>query len=79
MPGYDGWRRRASPESLELLDFYARYLAGQYAGMSEALNLDAVRAALDIERVPPAAWPEMTRRLILFHRACVAALPSRGN
>lgn len=65
------------PENLTLLDFYVSYLIGQYAGMGEALSLDAVRAALDIEGIPRDEWAGMTRRVLIFHRAVVAALPKK--
>lgn len=47
--------------------FYASYLVGQMAGMSEALDLAAVRAALEIEDVPRDEWPVLTRRYIVIH------------
>ena len=43
--------------------------------MGQALSLDAVRAALDIEGIDRRAWPELTGRLMILHAAYVDALP----
>ena len=72
---FSEYRLDADPDNLELLALYGRYLVGQYAGMGRALNLDAVRAALDIEGIDRQEWSEMTRRLLVLHAAFVEALP----
>ena len=72
---FSAWRETARPDNLWLLDFYGRYLVGQYAGMGQALSLDAVRAALDIEGIDRRAWPDITGRLMILHAAYVDALP----
>jgi len=41
--------------------------------MGSALSLDAVRAALDIERIDRDEWPEMTARLLYLHGFVVEA------
>lgn len=69
------WRQEADPENLDLLSFYGRYLVNQYAGMSNALNLDAVRTAMEIEGVEREAWPSMTERLVYLHGLVVDTLP----
>jgi len=46
--------------------------------MGQALSLDAVRAALDIEGIDRRAWPELTGRLMILHAAYVDALPKDG-
>ena len=69
------WRGTAHPSNLELLNFYARYLTGQYQGMGEALSLDAVRAALDIDQVRREAWAPMTQRLMVLHSIVLRFLP----
>jgi hypothetical protein len=68
LSSYSGWRATASPDNLDLLSLYSRKLSGQYAGMSNALSLEAVRAALDLEGIPREEWSEMTDRLIRLHR-----------
>lgn len=62
-------------ENVELLDFYGDYLVNQYAGMTEALSLEAVRAALDIEGVPREDWPDMTVRLLGLHSLVMLTVP----
>lgn len=71
------WRESAGPGNLRLLDFYGAYLVGQYAGMGDALSLDAVRAALDIEGVAREDWPDMTERLLCLHSVVVENLPEK--
>ena len=74
---YSAWRETAQAENIELIAFYGNYLVGQFAGMGEALSLDAVRAALDIDAVPREDWPEMAQRLILLHSIVIATQPKR--
>jgi hypothetical protein len=64
---YSAWRESASPDNLDLMVFYARYLAGQFAGMSSALSLDAVKSAMEIDGIDRDEWPEMAQRLIRLH------------
>ena len=74
------WRSTAHPSNIELLNFYARYLTNQYQGMGQALSLDSVRAALDIEEVRREAWAPMTQRLLMLHHIVVRHLPkNRGT
>lgn len=75
LSSYSAWREDADPDNLALLDFYGRYLIGQFVPMSDALSLDAVRAALDIDQIPREQWPEHTRRVLILHRAFVECLP----
>jgi hypothetical protein len=70
---YVSWRDEARPGNVALLDFYGRYLVGQFAGMGSALSLDAVRAALDICQVEREAWPDVTARLLYLHGMVVEA------
>lgn len=67
LAAYSGWRETVSTENAETISFYARYLVGQYSGLSEALSLPAVQAALEIDGVPREEWPEMTERLVRLH------------
>ena len=71
LASYSAWRRDARPENVAALNFYAEYLVNQYAGMGTALNLEAVRAALDIEGVPRHLWAEVTRRMQIVHGGVV--------
>ena len=64
---YSAWRREACDENLRLLRIYGTWLVGQYAGMSEALSLQAVESALRIERVPPSERREVAERLMYLH------------
>lgn len=64
---YSAWRTKASPENLDLISLYARKLVGQYAGISNALSLEAVRTALDLEGFPRQEWSEATDRLVKLH------------
>lgn len=78
LSAYTRWRAEAKVENLEAMDFYERYLVGQTAGLGSGLSLDAVRAALEIDEVPRADWPERSRRLLLLHREVVACV-SKGK
>lgn len=64
---YSKWRDDTDPANLDVLSFYGRYLVGQYAGMGQALNLDSVRAALEIDGIDREDWPEMTSRMLFLH------------
>jgi len=65
--GYQDWRETAEPDNLDLIDLYAGLLAGQYAGMTDALSLEAVEAAMRIERIAEDDRPGLARRLIVLH------------
>jgi hypothetical protein len=52
---------------------YGSLLIGQYAGMGNALNLDAVMAAFQIEGVPREQWSGKARRLVYLHGLYVEA------
>ncbi len=66
--GYEDWRESAEPENLDLIEMYAGLLAGQYAGMTDALSLEAVEAAMRIERIQQDDRPGLARRLMMLHR-----------
>lgn len=70
---YVEWRHEARPENVALLDFYGRFLVGQFAGMGSALSLDAVRAALDIVGLDRQRWADVTSRLLYLHGLVVEA------
>lgn len=63
----DGWHETVDPENLELLDIYGSLLVGQYAGMTDALSLEAVEAAMRILAIPKDERPTLARRLIVLH------------
>ena len=67
LSSYSGWRAKASPENLDLISLYTRKLADQYAELSNALSLDAVRTALDLEGFPREEWSEAADRLVKLH------------
>lgn len=67
LSGFTAWRETSDLENLELIGMYASYLYGQHAGMTDALSLPAVIAAMDILRVEQEERPELARRLILLH------------
>lgn len=67
LSGLMAWRDTADPENLELIAVYSSYLYGQHAGMTDALSLPAVIAAMDILRVEQEERPELARRLIVLH------------
>lgn len=75
MPGdaayYTEWRKETCPENLALLEFYGRYLIGQYQGMGEGLSLPSLVAAFEIGRVPRRRWESMTDRLLYLHGVVV--------
>lgn len=67
LSSYSAWREEADRENLELLETYGTLLIGQHAGMTNALSLDAVLAAMWLEGVPRAEWRDRARRLVLVH------------
>lgn len=67
LSSYTEWRDEVEIEVERAFDFYGTYLIGQTSGLSDALDLGAVRAALEIEDVPREEWPEETRRLLQVH------------
>lgn len=64
---YSAWREEVDEEVQTSLGFYGAYLNGQMSGFSEALDLSAVLAALQIDDVPKDDWPALTRRCLLIH------------
>lgn len=46
---------------------YGSLLVGQYAGMTDALSLEAVEAAMRILSIPDDERPSLARRLIVLH------------
>lgn len=67
LSGFTAWRDTTDPENLELIGMYASYLYGQHAGMTDALSLPAVIAAMDILSIERDDRPELARRLIVLH------------
>jgi len=65
---YSAWRREADPANLYLLSVYSSFLVGQYAGMGDALNIDAIQSVLDLVGVDHDDRIEATRRLVTLHR-----------
>lgn len=61
------WREDAEPENLELIGIYGSLLRGQHAGMTDALNLPAVVAAMDLLDVETSERGYLARRLIYLH------------
>lgn len=57
---------------LEAIIFYSRYLSGQYVGMSEALDMAALRFACEAEMIPVERWAEVTEEVLTIHRAVTA-------
>lgn len=72
MSQYTSWRKTARPENLRLIGFYGTYLMGQFSGMGEALNLQAVQAAFEIECIPREYWPDLSQRLLFLHGQVVS-------
>jgi hypothetical protein len=64
---YTDWRFDAHPDNLRAIGIYSDLLVGQFAGMTEALSLEAVRAAMDILGVDRRERPALARRLIRLH------------
>jgi len=64
---YSRWREEAEPDNLQLLELYGAFLVGQHAGMTDALSLPAVIAAMDIVDTDPGERAETARRLIVLH------------
>jgi hypothetical protein len=62
-----GWREEIDPENADLLGMYGSLLYGQHAGMTDALSLPAVIAAMDILDTPKDERPALARRLIFLH------------
>lgn len=71
------WRAVAMPENVALLDMYGELLVNQYAGFTDALNLEAARAAMDICMIPREEWRDTARRLIIIHTRVVATIPKK--
>lgn len=65
---YSAWRLGARQENIDLLEFYEGYhLFSQFSGMSDAISLDGIRTALDIEGVPRKHWPGLAKRILRLH------------
>ena len=79
LSAYTGWRDEASPANLDLIDFYLRFLPGQFSGMTNALSLEAVKTALEIDDVPRQEWPDMTERLIRLHNLVEQHRPKKES
>ena len=60
-------------------DFYGEYLVGQMSGMSEALDLGSVKAALEIDDVPRERWEEDTKRLVMVHNEVMKVVRRRAK
>lgn len=71
LSSYSEWRRDAEPHVLWVFEFYAIYLAGQTAGLSDALSLEAIRTAFLIERVPRDRWADLIIDLRIVHAAVI--------
>jgi len=76
---YSSWRSDVDPENLDLMDLYSRYLVGQYAGLGDALSLDAARVALEIEEVSRDDRSTIIERLIYLHGVVVKNLPKKSD
>lgn len=61
------WQDDADPENLDLIAMYGSFLFGQHAGMTDALNLPAVVAAMDLMDIERQDRPALARRLIFLH------------
>lgn len=67
------WRRKARPQNVALLDFYGRFLVGQWAGMTNALSVEAAETAFQWAGMPLERRAEMFERLRLIHGLYVEA------
>ena len=75
LSSWSEWRQEADPRDLWLLELYGTLLVGQHAGMTEALSLTAVVAALELHEVPREEWLEQVERLNLLHREVMKRRP----
>lgn len=64
---FTDWRLKARPANVALLDFYGRFLVGQWAGMTNALSLEAVEIAFRMNGLPLERWADTLDRLKLIH------------
>jgi len=67
LSAYSAWRDEVDPANLGLITTYGSFLAGQFAGMGDALSLPAVQSTMEILNVEREERPEMARRLVLLH------------
>lgn len=75
---YSAWRTTAREDNLDLLQFYEEYhLFSQFSGMSDAISIDGIRIALEIENVPRKFWPYLTKRILRLHGHVMKATKKR--
>ena len=67
LSSYFKWREEAPDEVVLGIDLYATCLVGQLAGMGEALCLNAIKIALEVDEVPRSEWLEAIHQLNLIH------------
>jgi hypothetical protein len=67
MSPYSDWRSCADPLTIFALDFYAEWLVGQTVGMSDALNLLAVKAAMEMDGIQNDDMTDLTTRCFVVH------------
>lgn len=67
---YSAWRDTAPACVLDALNIYGTYLINQSNGMSDALDLTAVVAAMELEDMPKEDRPDMAILLLLIHARC---------
>ena len=67
LSSYSEWRDEAPDEVVDGINLYSTYLVGQLAGTGEALCLNAIKIALEVDEVPRGEWSENIHRLNLIH------------
>ena len=64
---YSKWRDDAPEEVIDCINLYSTYLVGQTAGMGDALCLNAIKIALEVDEVPRFEWAETIHRVNHIH------------
>lgn len=64
---YGSWRDGVDVENLQIIDLYGSLLQGQYAGMTDSLDLGAVEVAMRMAGIPYEEQFEMAARLTVLH------------
>ena len=76
---YTKWKKGADPAIFLALERYGRYCAGQFVGMGETLNVEAIRFACEADRIQSQRWAAVTEEMFLIHRAAMKHAERKAN
>ena len=69
---YSAWRERTDEVIQVVFAFYGTYLVGQTNGMSDALSLPALVAAMDLDSVAKELRPRLAQLCLTVHAELMA-------